>query len=191
MSRYFDAAFKDLMYWEGGGRFHKVAGDSGGATKYGVSLRFLKGLPLEAADYDRDGHITEDDIAVLDEERAKRLYLKHFWSHYQLGVYDSEPVAIKLLNIFVNMRGRVAGRTAQRALGCCGVRGVEEDGYLGPISQAKINQVTCSPSLTAMFLAALRAQQEGVYRLICAHNPNNNKFLGGWVRRARDDKHNG
>ncbi len=191
MSRYFDAAFKELMYWEGGARFHEVNGDPGGATKYGISLRFLKGLPREAADFDNDGHITHHDIASLTEDKARGLYLKHFWIHYQLGNFESEPVAIKLLNLFVNMRGRVAGRAVQRALGSCGVRGIKEDGYLGPISQAEVNQVTCSPSLTAMFLAALRAQQEGVYRLIVAHNASLEKFLKGWIRRARDDKHHG
>lgn len=188
MSHFFDAAFNNLMRWEGGGEYHKVLGDAGGATKYGVSLRFLKSLPPEASDINGDGHVTEDDIRSLTEDRARGFYLKHFWLHYQLGAFESEPVAIKLLNIFVNMRGRVAGRVAQRAIGCCGVHGIKEDGYLGPISQAEINQITCSPSLTAMYLAALRAQQESIYRLIVAHNPLQRKFLEGWIRRARDDR---
>ena len=187
MSRYFDAAFKDLMPWEGY-RLHDVNGDFGGATKFGISLRFMKNLPLEISDIDRDGHVTPLDVAALTIDQARAYYLKYFWIHYQLGNFESEAVAIKLLNIFVNMRGRVAGRTAQRALASCGVRDVKEDGYLGPISQAEINAVSCSPSLTAMFLSALRAQQEGVYRLIVAHNPTQRKFLSGWIRRARDQK---
>ncbi|KZZ71502.1 hypothetical protein A3765_28420 [Oleiphilus sp. HI0130] len=186
---HFDAAFKDLMYWEGGANYHEVNGDAGGATKYGISLRFLKGLPVEASDIDGDGHVTKNDIALLCKDKARSFYLKHFWIHYQLGNFENPQVASKLFNMFVNMRGRVAGRAAQRALACCGVFGVKEDGYLGPISQAEINQVTCSPSLVAMFLASLRAQQEGVYRLIVAHNPSQEKFLNGWVRRARDERH--
>lgn len=186
---HFDEAFKELMYWEGGDKYHEVEGDAGGATKYGVSLRFLKGLPVEASDIDGDGHVTKDDIRLLSKERAKGFYFNHFWRHYKLCNIENAQVASKLFNMFVNMRGRVAGRAAQRALGCCGVRGIEEDGYLGPISQAEINQVTCSSSLVAMFLAALRAQQEGVYRLIVAHNPSQEKFLKGWVRRARDQRY--
>lgn len=186
MSRYFDEAFEELMLWEGGSRFHKVLGDQGGATKYGISLRFLKGLPPEVSDIDRDGHITEMDIAALTAEEAKGFCYKYFWAHYQLGVYNSPAVATKLLNILFNMRSRVAGRVAQRALACCKVDGIIEDGILGPRSQAAINQVSCDTSLTAMFLSTLRAQQEGVYRLIVAHNPLQHKFLEGWVRRARD-----
>lgn len=189
MQRYFDAAFDNAMYWEGGGRHHRVVGDLGGDTKFGISLRFMENLPLAVADIDRDGHVDALDIKALSEEQAKGFYLKHFWIHYQLGNIKSEMVAIKLFNMFINMRGRVAGRAAQRALACCGVRGVVEDGYLGPISQGEINSVSCSPSLTAMYLAALRAQQEGIYRLIVANNPSQEKFLNGWVRRARDERY--
>lgn len=188
MSIHFDAAFKNLMYWEGGGKFHKVAGDAGGATNYGISLRFLKNLPLDQSDIDGDGHVTENDIRSLTEERARGFYLKHFWLHYQLGNIESEHIAIKLLNIFVNMRGRTAALVAQRALQSCRVYDVKEDGRLGPLSFAAINEATCSASRTIVYLCAIRAHQEGVYRSIVAANPSQKKFLNGWVRRARDHK---
>lgn len=188
MSIHFDSAFNQLMYWEGGGKFHSVSGDAGGATNYGISLRFLRGLPLDEADLDKDGHVTENDIKSLTEKTARAFYLKHFWLHYQLGNIENEQVAIKLLNIFVNMRGKTAALVAQRALQSCHVHDVKEDGYLGVLSFAAINEATCSPSLTAMYLCALRAHQEGVYRLIVAANPTQDKFLNGWLRRARDQK---
>ena len=188
MSVFFDSAFNQLMYWEGGGKFHEVLGDAGGATNYGISLRLLKNLPLDQADIDGDGHITANDIRLLTKEKARAFYLKHFWIHYQLGNIENEYIAIKLLNIFVNMRGRTAGRVAQRALASCQVHDVKEDGYLGPFSFAAINASTCSPSLCAMFLCSLRAHQEGIYRLIVAHNKSQEKFLKGWLRRARDKK---
>ena len=188
MSHFFDTAFFKLMFWEGGGVFHKVPGDQGGATNYGISLRFLKSLPLDESDVDRDGHVTEADIKALTDFTAKAFYRKHFWLHYQLGEIEREPVATKLLNIFVNMRGQTAARVAQRALASCGIHDVKEDGYLGPLSFAAINEITCSDSLTAMYLAALRAHQESIYRLICAADPTQNKFLNGWIRRARDER---
>lgn len=188
-SHHFEVAFKDLMRWEGGGKYHKVNGDSGGATKYGISLRFLKGLPLDVSDINKSGHVTEDDIKALTEDTAKAFYRKYFWLHYQLGAIEHPVVATKLLNIFVNMRGRVAGRVAQRALISCKVEGIKEDGYIGPISQAGINEITCDDSLTAMYLAALRAHQEGIYRLIVSENPSQEIFLNGWLRRARDERY--
>jgi lysozyme family protein len=189
MSIFFDAAWSDLQYWEGYGNFHRVPGDPGGATKWGTSLRFLKNLPLDEADIDGNGHVNERDIQALTEDQAKRFCRKHFWLHYQLGAIESLPVATKLLNMFFNMRGRTAGRVAQRALASCGIHDVAEDGYIGPLTQAAINDLCCSPDLVAMYLSALRAQQEGVYRLIVAARPQLEKFLAGWLRRARDHKH--
>ena len=188
MSRYFDAGYKVAQVLEGGSTYHEIAGDNGGATKYGISLRFIENLPIDASDINRDGHVTKDDIAALTDANARGFYLKYFWIKYQLNNFENESVAIKLFTMFINMRSRVVGRIAQRALASCGVFGVKEDGYLGPLSQAEINQVSCSPSLTAMFLAALRAHQEGVYRLIVAHDPAQEKFLTGWIRRARDQR---
>lgn len=189
MTKYFDAAWHDLQYWEGYGKFHRVPGDPGGATKWGTSLRFIANLPLDEADIDGDGHVTERDIAVLTEDQAKAFCRKHFWLHYQLGAIESLPVATKLLNMFFNMRGRTAGRVAQRALASCGIHDVAEDGYIGPLTQAAINDLCCAPDLVALYLVALRAQQEGVYRLIVANMPELRKFLAGWLRRARDHKH--
>ena len=190
MNQYFDAAFYDLMFWEGGDNVTSDEVDAGGTTKYGISLRFIKNIPLSESDIDGDGHVTERDIRSLTSETAKAFYRKYFWLHYQLGNIDSEPVAVKLLNIFVNMRGRSAGRIAQRALKACGVFDVKEDGYLGPLSFDAINELTVSNSLVAMYLAAIRSEQAGFYRLVVQHDQSQKKFLTGWLNRAYDQKPN-
>ena len=189
MGFFFDSAFKNLMYWEGGDKYHEIKGDSGGATKYGISLRFIKNLPLDDSDINHDGHVTALDIEALDESTSKAFYRKYFWFHYQLGNIETEQVASKIFTIFVNMRGRTAAKVVQRALASCKVRGIKEDGRLGPLSFAAINEVTCDCSLTAMYLTALRAHQESVYRLIAARNSTQTKFLNGWIKRARDEKY--
>ena len=124
MGFFFDSAFKDLMYWEGGSKYHEVDGDAGGATKYGVSLRFIKNLPLDESDINHDGHVTALDIESLNETTAKAFYRKYFWFHYQLGNIETQPVAQKIFNLFVNMRGSTAAKVAQRALASCKVRGI-------------------------------------------------------------------
>lgn len=188
MQEHFESAFQSLMYWEGGGQYHIVKGDRGLATKYGISLRFLKGLPLEAADIDRNGHVTKEDIEALTKDNARSFYARYFWYHYGIDRIESAGVSSKLLNIFVNMRGRVAGRVAQRALGSVGVKGIVEDGIVGPITRNYINEITARHSGGKNYLTALRSHQEGVYRLIAAHDKTQIKFLPGWVRRARDQK---
>ncbi|MDR2666787.1 MAG: hypothetical protein LBB34_01555 [Holosporales bacterium] len=45
--------------------------DSRGATKFGISLRFLKGLDIKEGDINDDNKISEEDIKDLDEEKAK------------------------------------------------------------------------------------------------------------------------
>ena len=60
----FQAFFDNLMIDEGGkvtGDQARKINDSGGATKFGISLRFLQGLGIEAGDINHDG--------VIDEQR--------------------------------------------------------------------------------------------------------------------------
>ncbi len=187
MSKVFDAAFNYAMRLEGGAIYHEIKGDQGGATKYGISLRFLKGLGVDEADIDGDGHVSRQDIKALDEQTAKFFYLRYFWLYYQLGDIENPQAAIKLFSIYINMRGKTATLVAQRALSSCRVPGIIEDGYIGPITIAAINEICCCDHLTAVYLVALRSHQEAVYRLIAAKNPSQTKFLNGWINRARDN----
>jgi len=181
MYNYFGSAYTDLLFWEGG--YNHVAGDKGGATNHGISLRFLKNLPLAEADINHDGHVTKEDIKTLSLAKAAGFYRKHFWQNYGLECVKSQPIATKLLNIFVNMRGRTAGRVAQRALRACCID-VFEDGYLGPLSYSAINDLISAEDGAARYIVSLRSEQAAVYRLIVAHNPTQQKFFDGWLNRA-------
>lgn len=187
MSYAFSHAVRDLFYWEG----HQPTNDpsdKGGPTSYGISLRLLKLLPLIESDLNGDGHVDIRDIHLMTPEKATAFYRKHFWLHYQMQAIRSELVSTKMLNVFVNMRGKTAARVFQRALGCVGISGIKEDGYIGPICQREINEFCVDRRLTFTYLSAVRAQQESVYRLICQADPSQLKYLKGWVRRARDQK---
>lgn len=181
MYNFFENAFKELLFWEGG--YNHTAGDKGGATNHGISLRFLKNLPLAEADINQDGHVTKEDIQALTQTQAKGFYRKKFWLHYGLNGVVNQAIASKLLNIFVNMRGRTAGRVAQRAMRACSLD-VFEDGYLGPISYTNMNILITDESGAAEYMAALRSEQAAIYRLIVAHNPTQQKFFDGWLIRA-------
>jgi lysozyme family protein len=68
--------------------------DGGGVTKFGISLRFLKGLDIKEGDINDDNKISEEDIKGLDEEKAKELYYVHFWLPPKCEEIDDSRVAI-------------------------------------------------------------------------------------------------
>ena len=169
----FDAAFDELMILEGGGLYHEVAGDHGGATNYGVSLRFLKSANI---DIDGDGHITKGDIKVINEHHARSIYKKYFWDHYKIELL-SLWLQVRAFTMYVNMRSKSVGLILQRAVRASGLH-IVEDGIVGPNTR---KQLELSGSCT---LRAIKSEQAAFYRMIAAKDSTQNKFLNGWLARA-------
>lgn len=172
----FSDALKELYVLEGG--LNRIAGDKGGETAFGISLRFLRGLPKLAGDVNGDGQVNADDIRSLTPGTAEPFYRQYFWDQYGCGQIDDESLAIRVFTLYVNARPSDAGHVFQRALRSCGVS-VMQDGVLGPKTRSAING--CNPT---RYLAAVRSEQAGLYRLIVAHDPTQQKFLTGWLNRA-------
>ena len=83
--------------WEGG--FANHANDPGGATQYGVSLRWLRGI---GCDLNGDGDIDAADVKAVTPELARDLFRIHFW---ETAVCDLLPplIAVPLYDAAVNM----------------------------------------------------------------------------------------
>lgn len=177
MSNVFVAALEQTLIKEGRLSNHKQ--DRGGITDYGISLRFLKGLPDLDGDLDGDGHVTEDDITALTPSDVALLYKKYFWDWYQLGRITHSRIAIKAFDLLVNMRSKPAIKIIQRGLRACNSP-VTEDGLLGPETFGAINNILDQRNL----LAAMRSEAYGHYRLIIAADPTQAKFHDGWKNRA-------
>ncbi len=172
----FALAFTALMEEEGG--YSNLTADHGGATNFGISLRFLKLLPEDQADITGDGHVDIEDIRALSIDDAEHFYRWHFWDHYRLDQVLTHWPAVKLFGMFVNMRGRVAAAAAQRALLACGYH-VSVDGILGSKSFRAINSAN-----QRAYVAALRSEQAWIYRRIVERDDEQGIFLSGWLRRA-------
>ncbi len=178
----YDQALAFLLAHEGGYVDHP--NDPGGATNYGISLRFALRLAPELArhgvelDIDRDGDIDERDIKALPRATAALIYRRQFWDRY--GYHRLElAMARKLFDLAVNMGAPQAHRLAQRALRACEAR-VVEDGVLGPVTAVAI--VGVGPRV---FLPALRSEAAGFYRALVAAKPAQfAPFLDGWLNRA-------
>ena len=175
-SETFNQAFEEVIMMEGG--YNNIAADRGGATNYGISLRFMEGLRNNEGDLNNDGHVDADDIRQLDMKTAKRFYHKYFWLHYKCNTIQDPALACKVFSMYVNMRSKSVGRIVQRALRSCGKK-LDEDGIIGRITKGMMNAVDQD-----QLMAAIRSEQAGFYRCIVIQDPSQTIFLKGWLNRA-------
>ncbi len=186
----FEYAFAQTLQHEGGYVDHEA--DPGGATNYGVSLRYLRnrgdldGDGLPDGDLDGDGDVDVDDIRRLTINDAKRLYHSGFWMPNRLNEVQSRRVAAKVFDMAVNMGSRQAWRIVQRA---CNEFGLElfgddlvVDGIVGRKTLAAVNY--CIGLSTGRLMTWIQEEQRKFYRELVAKRPELGVFLDGWTRRA-------
>jgi lysozyme family protein len=160
-------AMAKVFAWEGG--FVDNPKDPGGATKYGISLRWLQG---EGIDIDGDGKVDAADVKALDVEKAEELYHAHFWRAAYDQIRD-EGVASYVFDMAVNMGHERAHQIAQEACGAVA------DGQLGPRSVEALNAQ--DPKVLSRKMRDLRAT---FYRDLAKKKPALAVFLRGWLARA-------
>ena len=166
----FDRALKTILCHEGGAAYTDDPADPGGATKYGISLRFLKDHGI---DLDGDGDIDAEDVRGLDPEKTAQLYRQFFWNLVHGNDFADQAVATKLFDMAVNMGPGRSIVLIQKAVL------VPADGLFGPKTFATINGFA-SPLL----FANLEEFLGDFYRGIVASRPASAKFLEGWLVRA-------
>jgi len=188
----FDLAFKTVLEHEGGLVDNKH--DPGGITNYGISLRWLKSLPDLVGDLDRDGDVDADDIKMMTPAKSKTFYRKEWWTKYHYDKIDNPGVAIKIMDMSVNMGAKQAHKLVQRSLRAVGLE-IKDDGILGNMSFNAINIAQ-----SQFLIPAMRCTQAGFYYALVMRNNalRKNKvkkssgkqyedlsiFLIGWLRRA-------
>ena len=171
----FDLAIERILREEGG--FVDDPDDSGGATNYGVSLRWLESHP-DIGDLDHDGDVDADDIRGMTQEDAVRIYFEYWWQKFRYGEIEDQRVANTLFSFSVNMGPRQAHKLIQDALLVCG-EVLAVDGDLGPISRTSIKNVSQD-----MLLGALRSRAACFYRHLAYRKPRLEKYVAGWLKRA-------
>jgi len=175
----FDIAIATVIEHEGG--FVDHPDDPGGATNYGISLRFLQSEYGLDFDLDSDGDLDADDIKKMTMEQAIAIYHEKWWDKYDYGRIGNQLIATKVFDLAVNMGAKQAHKLMQRACLACGRVDIKEDGVLGPATVGAINLL---PAIALQ--ASLRSEAAGYYRLIAAQHPDFSAFISGWLRRAYD-----
>jgi lysozyme family protein len=176
----FDYAIEFVLKHEGG--FVNSKKDPGGATNYGVSLRFLKAAGL---DIDLDGDVDVNDILALDKDRAREIYRRFWWNKYHYwGISDSD-IAKKILDMSVHMGAKQAHKIAQIAVNRLCDKPIAVDGLLGPETFRAINKLVAEGKTQALY-DELKDNAAHFYINLAADVPELKLFLKGWLRRADD-----
>ena len=172
VDKQFEAAVSNVFIHEGGYVDHPS--DPGGATNYGISLRFYRKVISKDA--------TKEVIQSLSKDDARRIYYDHFWIGFR---YEdlSIDISVKVFDMAVNMGHSQAARIFQRAINSLCKNTFSQvlnvDGVIG-------NQtVRVSNSLNQVaLLECIRYEQEMYYRRLADGNAKYEVFLKGWLRRA-------
>lgn len=148
-----------------GGYVHD-SDDLGGETKYGISKRSYPNL----------------DIAGLTREDAKQIYHRDFWQPWDIEAFPPR-IGEKFFETLVNMPPREAVKILQGGLRATVDYNLATDGIMGPKTRQALHKII-GRGTTEATLAAMRSEQAGYYRRLVTANPNQLKFLTGWLRRA-------
>jgi lysozyme family protein len=168
----FSLAIGPLLKHEGG--FVDHPSDPGGATNWGISLRFLRGLEDPYFDVDQDGDVDADDIKALTRAGAINIYREQWWERYNYGAIEHQALANKVLDLSVNMGPHRAHTLLQQAARAATGIVLRLDGALGPNTLRQVNS-----ALSNELLAAYRSEAAGFYRSL-----NKPDFIKGWLNRA-------
>ena len=192
-SERFEHAFAELLGIEGG--FVDDPVDRGGATKYGISLRFLK---AEGAidedldgyadfDLDMDGDIDGADIRKLTVGDAKSLYKRSFWQALECESFP-RPIGEMLFDQGVNGGNHAAKKLLQQAINAVLRAGryrtipLKVDGQIGDLTRRSFQSMW--ERHPEQLVIEYREAVKDRYVAIVRRNPSQAKFLKGWLNRA-------
>lgn len=164
MTQEFLSAFDELVKMEGAAS--DDPDDPGGRTIYGIASN--RNLEAFARVWDAQDRLAE----------ARAYYWHQWWQKHNMGRLPA-LLGPRLFQAAVNMGYTQAVRILQRALRAACGEALADDGVIGPLTQAALDN--CDPMLV---LVAFRSEQAAYYRALIAQKPALAKYERGWLNRA-------
>lgn len=152
----FGDALAVVLREEGG--FVDDPDDPGGATKWGISLRFLRRI---------DPGADAETIRNLSYDRMAGIYREHFWDACKCGGLPA-GLSLAVFDCAVNQGPPSARKILQRAIK------VKPDGYIGPVTLSAV--LRADPRQVLKRFMARRAVRYAV-------TANFDDFGYGWMTR--------
>ena len=150
----------EILKHEGGYVNH--VSDNGGPTKFGITQRTYPDL----------------DIENLTREQAAEIYRRDWYLPLRCDQIADERVALKLLDVAVNMGASRAVRMFQQALIERG-HAIQATGRINDATIAAANKAN-----PEKLLEVFRRRQADRYRAIIAADPSQVVFERGWMNRV-------
>lgn len=169
MNNFFDRAFAILIGDEGTKYVNNPA-DSGGPTKFGITLKAFQNFV--------DQVVMPDQIENLTVDEAKQFYFETYWKPLSCDRVEQIGNAVCLFDSAVLYGLGTTAMLAQRALSLCG-RTIKFDGVFGDRSVSMLNTVPQESFLKAFHDLILKRID-----FIIASSPKNEMFRAGWTARA-------
>ena len=169
----------EVLRKEGG--YNDIKEDRGGATNFGISLRYARGLGLRL-DNDGDGDVDADDILLVTEQQARVLYVEDF---YVGPRYHRLPYALRpfMVDFAINSGAARASIELQDVLNARGSQPpLVADGVIGPATLRAVDRVLQRTGQSALLHALVQNRVDYVLSII-ARDPSQAKFRKGWITR--------
>jgi lysozyme family protein len=163
-----------IAKWEGG--FVNDPTDRGGATNMGVTLNTWK---LVGYDKDGDGDIDAKDVRLLTENDFQAV-LRRYWNKWQGDNIRNQSIANILVDWYWGS-GKWGIVIPQRILG------VTPDGNVGPKTLAALNK-RINEDGEKLFNEIYKAREKFLHDIV-KNDPEQEKFIKGWLNRLRSFKY--
>ena len=182
----FEIAVAKTLANEGGDKYTETLGDRGGATKYGISIKFMVGV-YESPDELKKAkgtvierlfirYPTKDTIRYLTECEAKFIYKMYFWDRNRYGEINEQDIADKFFDLSVLFGSPVVNKIIQY------ICDLKQDGIIGPKTILAINSGVSwfSHRMFKCFLLEMMCEA----LKICNKNKSQDGSLKGWQNRV-------